>query len=164
MTQEVDLSDSTNWASIYNQAHTAQPRPNKEGKHFPIIPVIVPDLLDYYTVAIHCSINNAKQTWQFGGKAYQVISVPESPIVVSKLGKGYSTELNFPTIIQFSKLSSYYRIAFYFPKWFVSANLQIWVYTRLVSLPTIEDRLTTIKGQLDRIEASLNATTNSSSP
>lgn len=128
------------------------------------MPIIVPDLLDYYTVAIHCSVENAKQTWQFGGKAHQIISVPGSAIVVGKLGKGYPIELNFPTIIEFSKLSAYYRVAFYFPKWLVKANLQIWVYTGSIPENTIENTLAVIKEQLSHIEEKIDTITSSSNP
>jgi len=159
-----NLSDSASWTSIYNRVHSAQLKPDKEGKYFPIVPVIIPDLLDYYTVAIHCSVENARQTWRFEGKAHQIISVPGSAIVVSKLSKGYSTEVNFPTIIEFPKLSTYYRIAFYFPEWFINANLQIWVYTGSVPLKTIEDRLTAIEEQLSHIEEKIDTITSPSNP
>jgi hypothetical protein len=154
-----DLGNGANWLKIYDQFHVAQPHPEQIGKYYPISPILIPTVLDNYTVAVFSKPSSPKPTWTFGGKVYPLVSVSNSDISVGKYNSYYSLGINETTIFKVAKISTYYRLLVQVPKWFVDVYLQAWVFTGEEPSNNIEMKIDNIKLQLNRIEQEINMNT-----
>lgn len=152
-----DLSNGANWLKIYDQFHVAQLRPDQPEKHYPIPPIVIPTVLDNYTVGVFSRPSNPKVTWNFGGKVYPLITV-SNDISIGKYNESYPVGINETTIFKVSKIFTYYKLLVQIPKWFVDVYLQVWVFTGIEPVNTIDQRLDDIKIQLNRIEEGINTT------
>ncbi len=151
-----DLSNGSLWLKIYDQFHVAQAIPDRPGRHYPILPIVVPTTLDNYTVAVTCKPTQAKPTWQLGARIYSLIDITSSEIDTAKYNYYYPIKIDEINIIKIKQLSTYYKLLIEVPRWFSDAYLQVWVYTGVEAIKSTDDRLDSIEQDLDRIEAKID--------
>lgn len=145
----VDLSDNTNWSQIYNQIVIAQSIPNETNKHYPILPIIVPTILNSYTIAISSQPSNYKPTWDLGAKVYPIINI--NGIGQAQVSKGYYVPINQICIVRMTNLQTQYRLSIHIPNWFKDVNLQVWVFKGEI-IDSVEELLKDLENLLKNIE------------
>lgn len=152
-----NLSNGADWLKIYDRFHVAQPIPNRPGKHYPIVPVIIPVTLDSYTVAVSCKPSVLKPTWRLGAKIYQLIDVNNSDIEAAKYHEDYPISINEANILSIKPISIYYKLLVDVPEWFADAYIQAWVYTGSQVIKPTDEKLDALAQDLARIEAKLDS-------
>lgn len=153
-----DLSNGANWLKIYDQFIVAQAVPNKPGKFYPIQGVIVPAVLDVHTIAVLSSTTNPRPSWDLGAKVFQIITVLGSDIGNARNRRNDYVELNQSTIIRLQRISTYYRVGVKIPAWFPDVHLQVWTFTGIEDIQTIDEKIDHLQADLTRIEGKIDAT------
>ena len=154
-----DLSNGANWLKIYDQFHVAQPRPDQPGRYYPILPIIIPSVLDNYIVAVFSKPSNPKPSWTFGGKVYTLLDVNGSDISIGRYNKYHPLGINETTMFKINRVSTYYKLLVQVPSWFIDVYLQAWVFIGEEPIESLEQKVDNIQVQLNRIEEQLNTTT-----
>lgn len=153
----MDLSNGSEWQKIYDQFHVAQPNPNKPEKYYPIFPIVIPTVLDNYTVAVNSSTTKFEPTWRYGGKVYPFVAVNGSTVFSGKYAKYYPLGINETTMFKVDKISTYYKLIVEPPRWFVNIHLEVWVFTGQDLPVNIEEKVDQVQTNLARIERKIDA-------
>ncbi len=129
----VELSNNSNWESLYSTSVTGGTVYTDEGEPIPlpIPPVTIPFLLESFIFAI--SISTAvpdDATWRFAGYANQKMS---TGLVIgglqdATLNKSQTLFLDQINLVMFPKISASYSLSISLPKWFRSAQIIAWCY------------------------------------
>jgi len=153
----LQLSNSENWESIYNESHVAQRVATAPERYYPIPEVVLPFLLERHILAVSVFSNNAKPYWHYAGTMSQRISLglvvgggPDADSVSKR-----KIWLNQTQLIIFPKLTSTYSVAFKAPYWFEDFTLTVWQYIGPESDST-ESLIRDLEADLIRIEAKLD--------
>lgn len=152
----IDLSNGNQWLKIYDQFTVAQSIPNQPGRHYPLLPQIIPTILDNYIIAISCKPTVSKPTWKLAAKVYSLIDINNSDIDVAKSNDYHLVSINQTNIIKINRLSTYYRLLVEVVNWFADVHIEIWVYTGIDTLKSTNESLADIETNLIRIESKID--------
>jgi hypothetical protein len=137
---------------IHDRFYTAQLKPNSTNQYYSLPPIVLSSIIDFFIIAVRVDISQDKPQWRYGGRVFQVVTVSNSDLVLTRISNYYPIPLKQATVITLPNISDYYRIGIDFPKWFIDVQLEVWVYLENASLGTLDEKVNQLQEQLNRVE------------
>jgi len=137
----LDLENPANWTIKDSQFFTVPPK------------FLLPEYLsvDITSNIIGILVDNseARETWNFAGWINQKINLPFGPSF-SSTASSRRLWLRQKQLLIFPQLTTTYKIAIQFPKWFDRASVTVWEYVGSQS-NSVEIQLQQIQTKLDSV-------------
>lgn len=157
MAQQLDLTINRNWTQVYQTERYAVPL--NERDYTPIPPIKTPILFETPYLLVRGQSNDAPSRWKTAGWAEQEFRVGGSGLGLSLssfAGGRLWVPLRKSQLLEFPAYGSDYALVFSTPWWLTHIRFEVWEYSGPVT-SDVEELLQTIKVDLLRIEAKINA-------
>lgn len=150
--RELQLGNSSNWETIFNQSISGVKLPKEGGgyKAVPIPEISVSVLLDVFVLAVLVSTTVPEnREWKFAGYLKQQVS---TGIVFggsqdASFNRRQPLFLDKINLVLFSKISNSYSVSVKVPDWFEDATVVVWQYIG----PDYDADLARIEAKIDAL-------------
>jgi hypothetical protein len=157
---QLDLTINRNWQPIYETDRYASPVEGEPNAYNPIPPIRTPIRFETPYLLVRGESSTAKSRWTTAGWAEQEFSVGGSTSggrpLTSFIGNREWVPLRKHHLLTFPDVGSDYALVFSVPWWMTHIHFEVWEYSGPAT-SDVEELLQTIKVDLLRIEAKINA-------
>lgn len=151
MALEPVFDDSSNWGLVWEDSRQANIINSTPPSHDPIPQVVIPVIMQVFTVAILTQTVNPKPRWKFGGNASALVQtgLVQGGIFESAIATQY-LRLGTITICRFPQLASSYKLVIDVPIWFKAFSYSVWAYSG-EGIADVEGKLDYVSNQIQNL-------------